>query len=561
MNISLGIHTGHDRGACIIKDGKVIVAISQERLDRIKYSRSPLIPFDAIDSILKYSHISIEDISCIGISYDGIEGIMVQDIYKEELFQYYNNHNITRIPIYIVNHHDAHAYSTFFSSGYEKSLIFIADGAGDYIGNNQESETLYLANGTNISRISQRLQTPAIRRIGDDINYVYPRMPQIIRNSQISIGRKYEQITHLIGFGWGEAGKTMGLASYGKSFLNFEKEKFNNLNFSLTYSDILSTIHARKILSGKTYNEYLQCDRANIARTVQDFVESTITNLISNFFNEYNIRNICLGGGLFLNCLTNQKIIDECNPDKIFILPASGDDGQALGCAYYAYLKQFGNIKKFKIELPYLGLSYSNEYIETVISSKNVPYKCLNDNELIKEMAYYIKSNKIIALHRGRTEIGPRALCHRSILANPTDANMKDILNKRVKHREPFRPFAPTVIKSEQYNYFDLKTDSDYMLLATNVKEKYRENLSSITHVDNTARIQTVSKQSDEFLYNFLLELKEQIGFPIVLNTSFNVAGQPIVESPLDAINTFLTNDIDVLIIGNYVIDKSKFIN
>ena len=159
-------------------------------------------------------------------------------------------------------------------------------------------------------------------------------------------------------------------------------------------------------------------------------------------------------------------------------------------------------------------------------------------------------------MHRGRTEIGPRALCHRSILANPTNLNMKDILNNRIKHREPFRPFAPTVTEEDQFEYFDLKCSSKYMLLATTVKEEYRKKLSAITHVDNTARIQAISKDEDPFLHALLLELKRINGFPIVLNTSFNVAGQPIVETPLDAINTFLTTDIDILVIGNFIIDK-----
>lgn len=183
-------------------------------------------------------------------------------------------------------------------------------------------------------------------------------------------------------------------------------------------------------------------------------------------------------------------------------------------------------------------------------------YTRYSDEVLASVMADYINQNKIVAFHRGRTEIGPRALCHRSIFANPTNPAMKDILNNRVKHREPFRPFAPSVIEEEQYQYFDLLNDSPYMLLATTVKLEYREKLASITHIDGTARVQSVSKESEPFIHMFLLELKKRTGFPIILNTSFNIAGQPIVESPTDAIDTFLLNDIDLLVIGNYLVKK-----
>lgn len=554
MKVALGIHVGHDRGVCVVKDGTVAVCISQERLDRIKYSKSFQIPFQAIDAALRYCKISFADISCIGLSYDGIDGTSIQELYRGDILAYYGV-QYRHIPFYIVNHHDAHAYATFCSSGLKDSIIFIADGAGDYMGKEQEAETLYLANEFEIIRVEQRTQAPPVRRIGDDVNYIYPRMPHFIRNAEISIGRKYEQVTHLLGFGWGEAGKTMGLASYGKSLVNFDKEYYCDLSFSLKYGDILSQLYFNQVLSGLTFRDYINKERENIASTVQCFVETSITSLIKNEIEKYQCKNICLGGGLFLNCLTNQRVIEECFPDNFFVLPASGDDGQALGCAYYAY-KQSHNTLKFRINLPYLGLSYDESEIVHAIKSKNLKYTKYEDSILVTKMAQMIADNKIIALHRGRTEFGPRALCHRSILANPTNENMKDILNKRVKHREPFRPFAPTVIKEEQFKYFNLKTDSDYMLLATTVKTEYRKALSSITHVDNTARVQSVSKKSDPFLHKFLTTLKTHIGFPIVLNTSFNIAGEPIIESPLDALNTFLSTDIDALVIENFLIEK-----
>ena len=308
--------------------------------------------------------------------------------------------------------------------------------------------------------------------------------------------------------------------------------------------------------SGKPFREFIFDERENIASTVQSYIESAVISLIRHYTKKYSVKNICVAGGLFLNCLTNHKLLEKCDLTNAFFLPPSGDDGQALGCAYYAYIHEFGYDNGFNIDLPYIGISYTDSEIKDVIKQKQLKYVRYSDDELPAIMAEYISNNRILAFHRGKTEIGPRALCHRSILANPSNPAMKDILNNRVKHREPFRPFAPTVIEEEQYEYFDLMQSSPYMLLATTVKEKYRAQLSSITHVDNTARVQSVSKENEPFIHKFLLELKNRTGFPIVLNTSFNVANQPIVESPLDALNTFLINDIDVLVIGNYVITK-----
>ena len=554
MKIALGIHVGHDRGACLIKDGKVISAIANERLDRKKYSQSLLIPFDSIDALLKNYGISINDVLAIGISGVAFEGDRMLEWYKNEFFDHYK---CRYIPFYLVDHHDAHAYSTYYSSGQSESLIFVFDGGGDFTPEMQESESIYIGNNGRVTLLDRRLQNLAVRHMKDEINHIFPLMPEYVQNLEMSIARKYSQITRLLGFGFGEEGKTMGLASFGRPMLDFSNLKYNSLDYSLTYKDIVQDIYAMQQRSKMNFRDYIYSERANIAATVQSFVESTVISIISAYVKKFQANNISVAGGLFLNCLTNHKLIENLNTNNIFFLPSSGDDGQALGSAYYAYIHEFGYNDKFQINLPYLGLSYSDAEIRDTIEKKGLKYHEYEDSELATVLADYISSNKIIALHRGRTEIGPRALCHRSILANPVDPDMKDILNNRVKHREPFRPFAPTVIEEEQYEYFELKASSPYMLLAADVKEEYRLKLASITHVDNTARVQSVSKTSEPFVYSLLLELKKRIGFPVVLNTSFNVAGQPIVENPLDAINTFLSTDIDVLAIGNCVIDKA----
>lgn len=553
MKVALGIHVGHDRGACIIIDGKVVASLANERIDRIKFSQSLQIPFETIDILLTYCNLNINDVNVIGLSGVAFEGQKMYNWYKSEFHNYYKcNH----IPFYLVNHHEAHAYSTYYSSGLNNCLVFVFDGGGDFSSSMQEAETIYIGKDGKLTEIDRRLQNIAVRHMKDEVNYVFPLMPEYVQNLEMSLARKYSQITRLLGFGFGQEGKTMGLASYGHPLLDFSELDYTDLHFSLTYKDIIQDFFIIQQKAGKDFREYIYEERENIASTVQSFIEHAVLSIISNYTNKYNIRNICLAGGLFLNCLTNHKILEKCNLDNAFFLPSSGDDGQALGCAYNAYIREFGYCSPFEIKLPYLGISYSKLEVKNAIEEKGLQYTWYNDAELASIMADYISKNKIVAIHRGKTELGPRALCHRSILANPTNPAMKDILNNRVKHREPFRPFAPAVIEEEQYEYFNLLESSPYMLLATTVKEKYQKQLCSITHVDKTARIQSVSKDSDPFIHSFLLELKKKTGFPIVLNTSFNIAGQPIVECPSGAIDTFLTNDIDVLVIENFIITK-----
>lgn len=550
--ISLGISTGHDRGAAIIQDGKLLGALAQERIDRIKHSSGSTIAFEAIDKLLQYLGLKITDIDCIGFSGSELENDFYMNYILKTFYSYYDcNH----IPTYMVGHHQSHAEAAFSSSGFDRALILIADGGGDYKGNQAEAESLFIGNGSEVIYIDGRFQDPIIRHMSDECNHLYPRMPQLIREKELSIGRKYEQITYLLGFGWGQAGKTMGLASYGKSLCQYNFSSVSDFSYHVYAKDVLNDLYSLEGISEKSHLNYLKDEGPNIARTIQEYTEGMIIQLIQKLTERYHEYNVCLGGGLFLNCLLNHKILEQCQVDKLFVFPACGDDGQAIGNAFAAYKKHFG-ATKFQVSLPYLGLSYSNEDIESSLRHKGMNYKYYDDEKLKIKIAKYIASDKIIGFHRGRTEVGPRALCHRSILANPANEKMKDILNRRVKHREYFRPFAPTVAAEYQYEIFDLKQDSPYMLLAAPVKEEYRKKIPSVTHIDYTARVQAISAQHDPFFHSMLLELKKLIGVPVVLNTSFNVAGEPIVESPDDAIQTFLKTEIDILVIGNFIVTK-----
>ena len=554
--ISMGINMGHDRGVAVISNGILLGAIAQERIDRIKHSSSLTIPFEAIDALLNYLHISIDEISCIGVSCTSVDIKNLHQFTKEVLSEHYNLDFSQVIP---VSHHLAHAESCFNTAGFEESLIFVADGGGDVIGKMEESESLFYANGEKISLLERRLQSNYIHSFTRPQMYNYPFMNLAYKNEQISLGKKYGQITALLGYGPFGAGKTMGLSPYGTNLFDFPISKITSLQFSLEFTDILDKIYDLYKESNITYYNYIINNKANIAHTVQSYIENQTSEIVNYIVDKYHPSNLCLTGGLFLNCPLNYKIIREHPDIPMYFCPASGDEGQAIGSAYAAYKTMQSNyaISKVSNFMPYLGFDYTAIEIEKSISSYGLNYTIVPLSSLARDIASEIYQNKIVALLHGRSENGPRALCHRSILANPCNPNMKNIINKRVKHREAFRPFAPTVTEEKQYDIFDIIVNSPHMLLAAQVKGSYKKLLPSITHIDGSARIQSVNKNSNILIHNMLTEFEKLSGIPVVLNTSFNDNNEPIVESPNDAISTFLRTNIDVLFIENYKIIKN----
>lgn len=550
---SLGIHIGHDRCAALVKNGRLIASLAQERIDRIKHSDSSEIPYKAIDVLLNYCKITIEMIDYIGFTFSSVNAHELEQYYREELEIHYNIHSFELIS---VSHHLAHAESAFCTSDFSKALILVADGGGDNHGIMTEAESLYIGCNNKVSLLEARYQLPPINTIYKKQNFIYPFMNKESIHNPISIGRKYEQITYLLGFNWGQCGKTMGLASYGESLIDFSKLKIDSLDFDLQLGFLIQEIYVKYLESGNNYFDFINKESANIAQTVQKLTETILIQLIEYITRKYNIYDVCLSGGTFLNCMLNHKLLDAIPNLHLHICPAAGDDGQAVGAAFHAYKKSGKIVYNNSKVLPYLGISYTKDAIEKELEAFKLNYTYYDDLELCEKIAQYIFENKIVAIVRGRSEFGPRALCHRSILANPTWKGMKDYLNKKVKHREYFRPFAPVVIEEDAFEIFDLKQISPFMLLACKVKEKFISQIPSITHIDKTARVQTVNKSQEPFIYELLLQFKKLSGVPVLLNTSFNDNGEPIVESPLNAIQTFMNTNIDILILENFIVNK-----
>lgn len=555
--ISLGIHVGHDRGAALIKNGMLVGAIAEERLDRVKFSHSTEIPFKSIDALLKYHNINFVDIDNIGITFAAVKIDELKNYYTDQLCDYYK---VDSCNIVMVSHHLAHAETAFNTSDFEEAIILVADGGGDLINGLEEAESVFWGNKSQMSILERRLQSNIFHKIDRKQNHLYPFMNPSFLNEKISLGKKYEQISQMIGFGQGQEGKTMGLAPYGKSLINFKKIEITDIDFELTFGEIVDEIYFRYCKSSKTYKNFILDEQANIARTAQDFIENKVLGIVKYIVEKYKIKHVCLGGGVFLNCVLNHKICKLIkNKDiDLHICPATGDDGQSIGAAFAAH-KLVSTVKRQSCVLPFLGFSYTSNDIENCLEKiKNINYTKYNEDVLISIVANKIHKNKIVAIFRGKGEIGPRALGHRSILANPKWEGMKDYLNYKVKHREDFRPFAPIVIEEEQFRIFNLEQDSPFMLFAATVKKEYKEMIPSVVHVDNTARIQSVKKTTDSFLYKLLLEYKKLSGLPVLLNTSFNDANEPIVETPIDAIRTYLNTEIDYLVIENYLITKES---
>jgi carbamoyltransferase len=562
MNI-LGISCHyHDAAACLVRDGKIIAAASEERFNRIKYSAE--FPINAINYCIQAGDITFSDLDYIGFyekPYLKFSRVLLSHILS---FPFSMRNFIETIPYWLqdrliipvlmrkelgfedkvifIKHHLSHAASAYLVSPFDEAAVLTADSVGEWA-----TASIGYGRGNSIE-------------IFDEIHY-----PD-------SLGLIYTAVTTYLGFrALSGEGKVMGLAGYGKPVY---LDKFREIvtqkpdgSFSLDQSYFgLNTgnrMYNKKFIRafGKERRPESEIDErhCDIAASLQKFTEDTVILLARRLYEKTKVDKLCLSGGLFLNCLVNSRILEETPFNEIFIQPAAGDAGGALGVAEYIYNTLLDNPRNFQMEDAYLGPSFSQKQIRRAILNNGLDYEELNDPELNKLAAQKISEDNIVGWFQGRMEYGPRALGNRSILANPCNPKMKDLLNSRVKHREYFRPFAPVVIEEMAEEYFKLNSHpSPFMLLAPHVNENKKDNIPSVTHVDGTARVQTVNKKSNSKLYNLIKEFEKITGVPVLINTSFNVRGEPIICEPQDAINCFLKTHMDYLVLGNYVIKKRE---
>jgi carbamoyltransferase len=552
MPLTLGIHLGHDRSATIVKDGVLHAHIAEERLDRIKHSPFLKVPFLSIDALLKASRLKITDFAAIGATYTDIERPTFLSEIKDQLEDHYS----VAVPsIVSLGHHHAHALSAFHTSDFKDAVVLVADGSGDSHQEQKEAESWYMASHSGIQLIARRLQQWAPDIYDNPSLYLYPLMNEKERAAPLSLGHKYEQFSSLLGFGRHQEGTTMALAAYGRPLVDVRNYEFGKAEYSLTRGDILDAVDALRKVQGLSYSEFVRRERKNLAATIQRFIEHAIISILLRLRKELTGNRLCLAGGIFLNCALNQRILERRIFEKVHVVPTAGDDGQSIGAAFHAYNVACGRPANGSSPLPFLGLSHSMREIRHALIRHRLSYVRHSGGALAKRVVNLLLDEKIVGVLRGRSEAGPRALCHRSLLADPRSRDLKDRLNLTIKRREMFRPFAPVVTAEDQDKYFRLNQKSPFMVLAGQVRRKYRSYLHGITHVDGTARVQSISEKDDPFIYGLLKLFEKETGFPILLNTSFNGRGEPIVEGPDDAIKTSLRMSIDILVMENYLVE------
>ena len=579
--IVLGLNINHaDTAACIIVNGKIIAAIEEERFVRKKHYAG--FPLNSIEFCLSIAKLTINDVNFITVNYSPTSNLKQKVFYiikniisistlkkilsfKNKLFhtsdlhRYLNKNNFNG-KIINVEHHMSHIASSYYNSSFENAAGLTIDGFGDFC-----STGTFLCNNDKIQGLKK---------------VYFPH----------SLGILYQAITQFLGFkNYGDEYKVMGLASYGdpkylkefedlvqynsKNFFLLNLDYFShhsNSEFSYSFSNGIpkfSNLYSKKIteLLGEERNPYDKIEKRHfdIASSLQICFENIVFSILNNLYQETKIENLCLAGGCALNSKFNGLIKERTPFQNIFIQPNAGDAGGAMGSALHFLRKnEINKVSTYQRDNNkcYLGNSYTNEFIEDKLIKKNTlvknfSFKKLNDADLYNEIANRISKNQVIGWFKGRCEWGPRALGNRSILADARNPEIKDILNKKIKLRESFRPFAPAVLEEFANTYFDINYPSPFMLNVVNGKKIAKESVPAVVHVDNTCRVQTVSKSDNYHFYNLISEFNKLTGVPIILNTSFN-ENEPIVLNPDHAFDCFRRTSMDCLVLENWIITR-----
>ena len=582
----------HDSAAALLIDGKIISACQEERFTRKKHDSS--FPEKAIRNILEINNLTIDDIDYVVfyekpfLKFERLlqtylstaprgftsfktaiplwlrDKLFQKSIISKELKKFSNNFDIKKL--FFSEHHLSHAASAFYPSPYDDAVILTLDGVGEWA-----TTTVCYGRHNKIT-------------IDKEINFPH------------SIGLLYAAFTYYLGFkiNSGEY-KVMGLAPYGtpkyknlilSKIVNLKEDgtfrlnqKYFNYMTGLTMtSPKFSELFGHPVRQAES--ETLTQFHMDVAASIQAVTEEIVLRLTKSLSKQYKTKNLCLAGGVALNCVANGKIKMSKYFKNIFIQPAAGDAGGSLGAALTLWHNELGNNriaeKPDSMNGCYLGPEFSNEQVELALKNCGAIFENLDYDNIIKSTAKSLKNNDAIGWFQGKMEFGPRALGSRSIIANPMSEDMQKKLNMKVKFRESFRPFAPSILDEYLDKWFELDVSSPYMLLVANVKNSLckepteeeknlfgidrlninRSTIPAVTHVDYSARIQTVHRETNPYYYDLLREFYNLTGCPLVINTSFNVRGEPIVCTPEDAYKCFMGTDLDTLVIGNFILNK-----
>ena len=595
MSSILGISAFyHDSAACILVNGKIVAAAHEERFTRKKHD--PNYPHNAIEFVLKYANIKLSEVdqivffekpflkferlleTYVGFAPKGFvsfakamplwikEKLFQKNLLFNKLKEHDQNYKSDK-NIFFSDHHLSHAASAFFPSPFEEAIVLTADGVGEWA-----TTTVAVGKNNNLE-------------IKKEIHFPH------------SLGLLYSAFTYYTGFkvNSGEY-KLMGLAPYGnpkyiekvKQLVDIKEDgtfRLNQKYFNYATGLTMTNKNFHNLFGQKPRDpksDKLTQFHMDIAASIQKVTEEIMINLAKSIRKDYDIKNLCLAGGVALNCVANGKILREKIFDNIWIQPAAGDAGGSLGAALALWHIEQKNERvvnlKDDMKGSYLGTEYTQDEIEKDLKSVGANFKTFDYEELLNKAVEFLANEKAIGWFQGRMEFGPRALGARSILGDPRSDKMQKSLNLKVKYRESFRPFAPSILREDLNKWFDINVDSPYMLLVANVisdkkidmteeqKKLFgieklnvkRSEIPAVTHVDYSARVQTVTKSINDRYYDLILKFKEKTGCPVIVNTSFNVRGEPIVNSPIDAFNCFMGTELDYLVIGNCILEKYK---
>jgi len=556
----------HDSSAAILKDGKVIAAVEEERFSRKKFDDD--FPKQAINWCLKESGISSKNLDSVAFYdkpvlkferlLDNYIAVAPRGLYsfldvipkwihkrlwvKGEISKHLKDFNGE---IIFPEHHMSHAAHAFFTSPFDEAAILTVDGVGEWT-----TASFGTAHDTTI-------------KLTNDIRWPH------------SVGLFYSAFTYFLGFKVNEGEyKLMGLSAYGKpkyydlimeNLVDVKNDGSIHLNmkyFSFTYDKVMTNQKFSDLFGIPPRKEDSKAEQIHydIAASAQLVLEDILLKMVNHVHKKTGMVNLCFGGGVALNGVANYRILKEGPFENLHIPPSPGDGGSAVGCAQYLYYchdknkrMMEDNVERIKNNI-FVGPSHSNDEIKSFLDINKIDYKFLETNSLLQTVAKLIVEGNVVGWYQGKMEWGPRALGNRSIIADPRNAKMKDILNEKIKHRESFRPFAPCILEEYTSEYFDVDVSSPYMLLVAPVKKP--EKIPAVTHVDGTARLQTVSKDINLLFYNLITEFYKITGIPVLINTSMNVRGEPIVDTPEQAYNMIVKTDMDYIVMGDYIIKK-----
>jgi carbamoyltransferase len=577
----LGINAYHGgASACLIKDGHLIAAVEEERFKRIKYFAG--FPVEAIRFVLNEAGIQPQDVDHIGISRDPSAHLMkkilftlskrpsldlikdrltnagkVRDAKTEFAARMGVEASSLKAQFHSVEHHRAHLASAFFVSPFKEAAVFSVDGMGDFV------STMWGLGKDNQLSVTDQITFPH------------------------SLGFVYTAVSQWLGFPkYGDEGKVMGLAPYGQPRYMDEFRKIVRIQrdgtfeldldyFQLWGQGSLMTWDDDEPTIGQMFSDkFVQVfgepreprkpnqpgaevteQQQDVAATLQAMLEEAEFALVRKLQRETGQKALCMAGGVALNSSFNGKILPQTDFEDIYIQPAAGDAGTALGVCYYIHHQVLGQLRTFEMRDAYTGPQFTNAEIQAALDKQNLAYTTLDEDALVKQAAQIVADGNVLGWFQGRMEWGPRALGNRSIIADPRRDDMKDILNARIKHREKFRPFAPSILLEATGDYFDQTYPDPFMIKVYNVLPDKHAAVPAITHIDGTGRLQTVDREHALLYWSLINAFGEHTGVPVVLNTSFN-ENEPIVCKPEEAIDCFLRTKMDALVLGNYLIDK-----